>query len=69
MQLEQEIHCPTNDFKQGDSSGTCWGNGHYQCKECVFYRKDFKKLGQEFIDFAHQKQNVINIFSIKNKTK
>lgn len=52
----REDECPTNDFSAGEPQGNCWGDGHYQCKGCIHYREDFKRLGQDFIDFAHQKQ-------------
>lgn len=45
--------CPTNDFEVGTASGKCWGDGHYRCKLCKHYREDFKRLGQDYIDFAH----------------
>lgn len=46
-------HCVSQDFEPGEPSGKCWGDGHYQCKICKHYREDFKRLGQDFIDFAH----------------
>ena len=48
-----EIECPTNDFDKGNPNGKCWGDGHFQCKECKHYREDFNRLGQDYIDFAH----------------
>lgn len=27
------------------------GTGHYTCKQCVYYRADFKKYGQDYIDW------------------
>jgi hypothetical protein len=48
--------CPSSDFEPGKASGKCWGDGHYQCPDCVHYREDFKRLGQDFIDFAHTSQ-------------
>jgi hypothetical protein len=53
--------CPSNDFKQGEPQGKCWGNGHYQCKECIYYRKDFKEHGQKLIDYLHEIQGQIQI--------
>jgi len=61
--------CPSNDFKQGEPQGNCWGNGHYQCRECHYYRKDFKIHGQKLIDFAHQIQGGIQILVMKNPTQ
>lgn len=58
------VDCPTNDFKQGKPSGKCWGVGHYDCKLCQHYRRDFKKNGQDYIDFVHE-QNKIKIYSLK----
>jgi len=43
--------CPSNDFKSGNPQGKCWGCGHYICKECVFYREDFLRLGQNVQSF------------------
>ena len=48
-----EDFCPSNDFKEGNPQGKCWGCGHYLCRECLFYRQDFKRLGQAYIDFVH----------------
>ena len=45
--------CPSNDFLEGIPSGQCWGDGHYQCQNCCHYREDFKRLGQDYIDFVH----------------
>lgn len=53
--------CPSNDFEQGTPNGYCWGDGHYQCKDCIHYRADFKRGGQEFIDFVHTYQNGITV--------
>lgn len=55
--LVADDECPTNDFNQGVANGKCWGDGHYRCKYCVNYRSDFKRLGQDFIDFAHTSQS------------
>ena len=49
--------CPSNDFKSGNPQGKCWGCGHYICKECVFYREDFLRLGQNYINFVHNIQS------------
>lgn len=56
--IEKE-DCPTNSFEKGKASGKCWGNSHVQCQECKWYRADFKKHGQEYIDFAHRIQGQI----------
>ena len=58
-----EKDCPSNEFKQGEPQGKCWGNGHYQCRECVYYRKDFKKHGQKLIDYEYQIQGQIQIIT------
>ena len=49
--------CPSNDFKEGTPQGKCWGCGHYLCKECMHYREDFLRLGQNYIDFIHNIQS------------
>jgi len=51
--------CPTNDYIQGKPNGSCWGDGHFQCKNCIHYREDFKRLGQDYIDFAHEQQSFV----------
>lgn len=48
--------CPTNSFTTGEPNGTCEGDGHYQCKMCKHYREDFKRLGQDYIDFYNREQ-------------
>jgi len=58
-----EEPCPTDDFEIGDPKGKCWGDGHYACKECKHYREDFKRIGQDFIDFCHIPQ--IYVHSLK----
>ena len=57
--------CPSNEFKQGEPSGKCWGCGHYLCRECANYREDFKRLGQDYIDFVHQTPH-IEIITLKH---
>lgn len=59
--------CPTQDYTSGVSNGKCWGDGHYECFNCIHYRADFKKHGQQLIDFAHQIQS-FQIVTFKNKT-
>lgn len=58
--------CPTNDYKQGKPQGKCWGDGHYLCQSCKWYRADFKKHGQDYIDAAHNAQHGLQ-FSILSK--
>lgn len=48
--------CPSKDFTLGSPSGSCWGDGHHRCNECIHYREDFKRLGQNYVDFAHDVQ-------------
>lgn len=48
--------CPSNDFEEGEPSGKCWGDGHYLCQSCKWYRADLKLYGQEYIDGAHNAQ-------------
>ena len=60
----EDEECPSNDFDIGEPHGKCWGDGHYECKNCINYREDFKRLGQDFIDFAHQQQGAIQFVSI-----
>jgi len=56
--------CPSDDFKEGMPQGKCWGDGHYRCQSCQFYRADFKKYGQKLIDFMHISQGEIQITTI-----
>ena len=60
----EDEQCPMNDYTVGEPQGTCWGDGHYECKNCKHYREDFKRLGQDFIDFVHQQQRAIRFVSI-----
>jgi len=53
--------CPSNDFEQGNANGRCWGDGHYRCKVCKHYRADFKRNGQEYIDFVHVMNKQVEI--------
>lgn len=57
--------CPSRDFETGTPNGNCWGDGHYQCKECVHYRADFYHLGQDFIDAVYRAQSGIRIRTLK----
>jgi hypothetical protein len=57
--------CPSNEFLEGNPNGKCWGDGHYRCKNCKNYREDFKRLGQDYIDFAHQIQSTVQIQNVK----
>lgn len=56
--------CPVNEFEQGQPNGKCWGDGHYRCKGCKHFREDFNRLGQDYIDFAHNVQS-FSISSLK----
>lgn len=60
----EEDECPTNDFEKGESNGKCWSDGHYKCTECKNYREDFKRLGQEYIDFCHQPRIYITTLDV-----
>lgn len=37
-----DFDCPSNDFINGEPNGKCWGDGHYMCNYCKYFRKDFK---------------------------
>lgn len=50
----EDERCPSNDYTVGDPKGTCWGDGHYDCKNCKHYREDFKRHGQVYIDYIHE---------------
>lgn len=55
-EVEKNPDC--DNFKEGEASGKCWSNGHYLCKDCRYYRADFKKHGQDYIDFVHNIQSI-----------
>ncbi len=57
--------CPTDSYKPGEPKGRCWSDGHYECKGCEHYREDFKRLGQEHIDFVHILQGQITFSTYK----
>ncbi len=57
MRISETENCPTKEFERGQPQGKCWGDGHYECKNCKHYREDFKRLGQDYIDFAHTVQS------------
>jgi len=61
--IDNEV-CPSNDFKEGEAQGKCWGDGHYRCQSCVHYRQDFKLHGQKLIDHMHEVQGQIQITTI-----
>jgi len=63
--MNKSEECPTKEYTPGEPSGKCWGNGHYQCNNCICYRKDFHKNGQEYIDFAHNLQGGIQFHTLK----
>jgi hypothetical protein len=42
IRVSEEEECPTEDFTPGVPAGTCWGDGHYKCNDCVLFRADFK---------------------------
>jgi hypothetical protein len=61
MRISEEDDCPTEDFTPGIPEGKCWGDGHYKCDDCVFFRADFKAdstlrdrllAGQRFIQIS-----------------
>lgn len=61
----KDEECPSLSFKRGEPQGECWGDGHYECKNCVFYRRDFFKNGQDYIDFVHNLQGRIQLIVAK----
>jgi len=58
-------HCITNSFKEWKPNGNCWGDGHYEYKNCIHYRDYFKRLGQDYIDFVHRIQDEIKLIILK----
>jgi len=42
IRIDEEQDCPTKDFNTGEPSGQCWGDGHYLCSGCKYFRADFK---------------------------
>lgn len=43
IRVSNDEDCPTTDYVVGEAQGKCWGDGHYLCNHCVFFRADFKK--------------------------
>jgi hypothetical protein len=66
LRINENEDCPSCDFEQGEPSGKCWGDGHYQCNNCIHYREDFKRLGQDFIDFCHMPMIKISTYENTN---
>ena len=63
-------NCPSNDYFIGNPNGTCYGDGHYLCKRCKCYRKDFAEdptfrelvlspAYMTFITFNHNDNSII----------
>lgn len=42
IRINLDEDCPSEDFSEGQPSGTCWGDGHYKCDDCMLFRADFK---------------------------
>lgn len=42
IRVSEHEDCPTEDFTEGTPEGKCWGDGHYKCDNCIFFRADFK---------------------------
>lgn len=40
-----------NEFTSGIPNGHCMSDGHFMCKNCKHYRKDFFDGGVEYIDY------------------
>jgi len=41
IRVSQDEDCPTEEFTPGTANGSCWGDGHYKCNDCIFFRADF----------------------------
>ena len=58
--------CPSDDFKIGTPAGKCWGDGHYMCDECKYFRKDF--VGAEGVkkrDNLLAGQTMVNVYTVE----
>lgn len=65
LRINIEEDCPTNDFSLGKPNGKCWGDNHYECKNCSHFRADFNEnetKRETFLDL--QKYLQIKIFSL-----
>lgn len=54
--------CPSNSFKYGKPSGTCWSDGHYLCADCVNLNPLF--LNKETLDRALSTQGGLQICTL-----
>ena len=61
--------CPTDDYKNGDPNGKCWGDGHYMCNNCKHFRPDFKGDGWKKRDNLLQGQGGIQILTASGQPK
>lgn len=59
-------HCPSDEFEYGMPSGGCWGNGHYQCRQCKHFRCDFVN-NQQYVDYLHERQAQIQILTLNKQ--
>ena len=44
----KDEECPSDEFSYGKPNGTCWGDGHYMCEKCQWFRSDF--VGEQGIN-------------------
>jgi len=66
IRVSNEEDCPTEDFTEGHSSGKCWGDGHYKCDDCIFFRVDFKNDHTKRDRLLAAQSFVIKIYSMNN---
>lgn len=65
---EKHPNCPSDDFSHGEPNGKCWGDGHYLCNGCKYFRADFKGDGWEKRDALIAAQIGMRITSLNSKT-
>jgi hypothetical protein len=54
--------CPSNSFKYGKPSGTCWSDGHYICNNCKNLKPEF--VNKENLDKAYHAQGGLQIWTL-----
>ena len=56
-------------FERGESKGSCWSDGHYECMNCKHLRADFKEGGWKYVNdmWAHGSLSALHVISFDEK--
>ena len=57
--------CPSGDYSPGKPVGNCWGDGHYMCDGCKYFRADFaadKNLREQMYQPEYMTFSIIKKF-------